>query len=118
MPRRISLPDPVETYLRREAASVNAVLPIYRFQSWPLATARLAFATRDEVLEAEVFAAVQLTHYAGESIDWALRPMLLWRATDALRLRLGAEWFRGPERGVFGAIRRFSGVFTEAEYGF
>jgi hypothetical protein len=89
----------------REAAAVNAVLLNYRFQSWPLATARLAFVTRDESLELEVFAAVHLTHYEGEPIDWALRPMALWRATDALRLRLGGEWFRGADRGVFGAIR-------------
>ena len=117
-PSSLSLPDPVETWLRREVAATNAVLHNYRFQSWPLATARIAFATRDEVLEIDVFAAVQLTHIERDAIDWALRPMLAWRATDALRVRLGAEWFRGPDRGVFGALNRFSGVFTEAEYGF
>lgn len=117
-PASISTADPIETFLRREVASANAVLLNYRFRSWPVATVRVSFATRDEKLEAEVFAAVQLTRYEGDKIDWVMRPMVSWRVSDALRLRLGAESFRGPKDGVFGALHRFSGVFTEGEFAF
>jgi hypothetical protein len=117
-PSSLTLADPVESYLRREVAAANATLLTFRFRSWPVATARLSFATTDEKLEAEVFAALQLQRYSGEQADWVLRPMVTWRATDALRARLGAELFRGPANGAFGALRSFSGAFTEAELAF
>jgi Protein of unknown function (DUF1302) len=110
--------DPVETVLRREVTKANALLLNYRFQSWPLATLRLAYTTENERFGAEVFGAVQLVRAEGDDVDFVARPQVTWFASDALRWRLGAELFEGPDGGVFGALHAFSGVYTEGEFVF
>jgi len=61
---------------------------------------------------------VQLVREEGEDLDWLVRPQVTWFASDALRWRLGAELFEGPDNGVFGALHTFSGVYTEGEFVF
>ena len=44
--------------------------------------------------------------------DWALRPRLRWRFDDRLQLLAGGDWFRGPERGVYGRLQPSSALYV------
>ena len=50
--------------------------------------------------------------------DWLLRPSLTWAVEKNLRLRLGADIFKGPPLGLFGQFNNQDRIYTELRYSY
>ena len=50
--------------------------------------------------------------------DWLLRPNITWALETNLRLRLGADIFKGQPLGLFGQFNNQDRVYTELRYSF
>lgn len=76
-------------------------------------TFRLADRWLHDTVEAEFAGAVSFTGH-----EFALRPRLVWRASDRVKLTLGADRYGGSRDTFFGQIRDLSNVFLEGQLGF
>lgn len=76
-------------------------------------TFRLADKWRHDTVEAEFAGAVSLVDH-----EFALRPRLVWHATDRFKLTLGMDRYGGGRDTFFGQIRDLSNVFIEGQLGF
>jgi hypothetical protein len=76
-------------------------------------SARIAYSWLNETLDTELAA---IAVFSDGSV--ALRPKIVYRAADALRLTVGADLLRGGETDTFGRLRDNSTVFVELRYGF
>jgi uncharacterized protein DUF1302 len=76
-------------------------------------SARIAYSWLNETLDTELAA---IAVFSDGSV--ALRPKIVYRAADALRLTLGADLLRGGDTDAFGRLRDNSTVFLELRYGF
>jgi hypothetical protein len=74
---------------------------------------RIAYSWLNETLDTEIAA---ILVFSDGSV--ALRPKIVYRAADALRLTLGADVLRGGGTDTFGRLRDNSTVFFELRYGF
>lgn len=74
---------------------------------------RIAYQWLNETLDTELAA---VAAFSDGSI--ALRPKIVYRWADALRLTIGADIFRGGDTDAFGRLRDNSTVFAELRYGF
>ena len=74
---------------------------------------RIAYSWLNETLDTELAAIGILSDGS-----FALRPKIVYRAADALRLTAGADLLRGGDTDTFGRLRDNSTVFVELRYGF
>ena len=74
---------------------------------------RIAYQWLNETLDTEI-AAIGVFNDG----SLAVRPKIVYRWADALRLTVGADLFRGGETDAFGRLHDNSTVFVELRYGF
>ncbi|MGZ3438008.1 MAG: hypothetical protein ACXVDD_00745 [Polyangia bacterium] len=103
------LADPID----RAIAEANALLHDTQDDDRPAATARIAYSSETEVFQAELAGAVNFVGF-----DFWLRAFVTYRVWEHLALRAGVEIFEGPRTRPLGALRDFSGAFTEARVQF
>ena len=77
------------------------------------ASLRIAYKWFHETLEAECAAAGYV-----EPTGFTLRPKLVYAVSDRWKLSVGAEFFRGEDRALFGLLRANSTVYVEARWNF
>lgn len=107
-------PDDIAHPGLHQVRIVNAILSgqIHRYQHG--ATLRVNHRWLNETLETE-FAAVGFFNDG----DFLLRPKIIYKVTDALRVTLGADYYSGPpENTVFGRLKDNSSAYFELRYGF
>lgn len=60
-----------------------------------------------------------LAYYSITTEEVLLRPLLVYQLTDALTLKLGGEWYSGPDNTLFGTIdEALSSIFIEVKTSF
>jgi hypothetical protein len=112
-PRTATNPDPMISAARQGVAIANALLLDYQEQVRPAGTLRLAYASDEGGLEAEIFAAVNFIPG-----DFVVRPLVGWRPTTALLLQLGAEYYGGSRERPLGSLAPFAGAFIQGTFTF
>jgi len=50
--------------------------------------------------------------------DWLLRPSITWAMEKNLKLKFGADIFKGPQLGLFGQYDQKDRVYTEVRYSY
>lgn len=106
-------PSDIADPVAREIATQNGLIRGQLDRITNGATFRLSHRWRNDTLEAEVFAVVNLTRD-----DGFFRPLVTYAFNDRWRGTIGAELYRGADDTRLGAGKRNRGAFAELRYGF
>jgi hypothetical protein len=106
--------DPNTAAVLNAIGSANSILQNYIHQFRLAESLRVAYATSDDKLAAEVFVVLNVVNQS----DFIFRPLVSYRPSDALKLDVGAELYGGPRGTPLGALSSFNGVFTQGTYTF
>ena len=93
--------------------AVDARLFDFQDQLRPMAIARIAAGSEEDVVQAELVGAF---NWVGG--DFVVRPVLGIKPSDALLLQIGYEQAVGRSSTPFGTFRPYSGAFAQATFSF